>query len=86
MSYASFTNLPASAKLQAHSVDVGKAIPSSGAKRRLTVLLISAAITEFLFVAIAAYLAAVLYHRLIVLYSLDPAKYVPEGQQPPSPI
>lgn len=79
MSYASFTNLPGSAKLQAHSVGVGRAIPPNGAGRRLTVLLISAAVTEFLFVAIAAYLAAELYHRLILLHSLDPAKYIPEA-------
>ena len=65
MSYASFTNSPASTKFPARSVAVSRAI--SG-KRRLTVLLISAAVTEFLFVAIAAYFAAVLYHWLILLH------------------
>jgi Undecaprenyl-phosphate glucose phosphotransferase len=79
MTYASFTNLPASTKFPAHSVDVGRAIPACVAKRRLTVLLISAAATEFLVVAIAAYLAAVLYQRLILLYFPDPAKYIPEA-------
>ena len=39
----------------------------------------SAAATEFVFVAIAAYLAAALYHRLILLGSPDPAKYIPEA-------
>jgi hypothetical protein len=68
MSYASvsnFSNLPASTKFPAHSVDVGRAIPGRVAKRRLTVLLIAAAAaaTEFLFVAVAAYFAADLYHR-----------------------
>src|SRR5258707_382001 len=79
MSYASFTNLPTSPRFRAHSVDVGTAIPAIVAKRRLTVLLVSAAATEFVFVAIAAYLAAELYHRLILLGSLDPAKYIPEA-------
>src|ERR1700722_4256890 len=79
MSYASFTNLPASTKFRTHSVDGGRTIQSIVAKRRLTVLLMSAAATEFLFVAIAAYLAAVLYHRLILLGSPDPAKYIPEA-------
>jgi Undecaprenyl-phosphate glucose phosphotransferase len=78
MSYASFTNLPAS-KFRAHSLDVGRTIPAIVAKRRLTVLLMSAAATEFVFVAIAAYLAAALYHRLILLGSPDPAKYIPEA-------
>jgi Undecaprenyl-phosphate glucose phosphotransferase len=78
MSYA-FTNLPASTNFPAQSVNVCGAIPTCVAKRRLTVLLISAAATEFLFVAIAAYFAAVLYHRLILLYSPDPAKYIPEA-------
>src|SRR5215471_15810134 len=79
MSYASFTDLPTSAELPSHSVDVGRAIPAYVGKRRLTVLLISAAATEFLFVAITAYLAAALYRRLILLYLPDPAKYIPEA-------
>ncbi len=61
MSYASFTNSPASTKFPALSV-VGGAIPAPVANRRLTMLLllIAAAATEFLFVAAAAYLTAVL--------------------------
>jgi hypothetical protein len=47
MSYASFTDLPTSTEFPPHSVDVGRAIPAYVAKRRLTVLLISAAATEF---------------------------------------
>jgi Undecaprenyl-phosphate glucose phosphotransferase len=79
MSYASFTNLPASTKFRAHSLDVGRTIPAIAARRRLTVLLMSAAATEFVFVAIAAYLAAALYHRLILLGWPDPNKYIPEA-------
>jgi Undecaprenyl-phosphate glucose phosphotransferase len=79
MNYASFTDLPASPRFRAHSVDVGRAIPAIVAKRRLTVLLVSAAATEFVLVAIATYLAAALYHRLILLGSLDPARYIPEA-------
>jgi Undecaprenyl-phosphate glucose phosphotransferase len=78
MSYASFTNLPASTKFSARSV-AGSDNPASLGKRRLTVLLISAATTEFLFVAVTAYFAAVLYHRLFLMYSPDPAKYMPEA-------
>jgi Undecaprenyl-phosphate glucose phosphotransferase len=77
MTYASFTNLPTSTKFSQHSVDVGGALPARVAKRRLAVLLISAAATEFVFVAIAVYLAAALYHRL--MYSPDPSKYIPEA-------
>lgn len=80
MSYASFTNLPASTKFPARSVDVGREIPAAVAKRRLTVLLIAAAANEFLLVAVAAYFAAVFYHRLILLSSFpDPAKYIPQA-------
>jgi Undecaprenyl-phosphate glucose phosphotransferase len=79
MNYASFTNLPASTKFRAHSLDVGRTIPAIVAKRRLIVLLMSAAATEFVFVAVAAYLAAALYHQLILLGSPDPAKYIPEA-------
>ena len=77
MSYASFTNLPASTKFPAHPVDVGKAVSAS--RGRLTALLVMAAATEFLLVAVATYFAAVLYHRLILLHSPDPAKYIPEA-------
>jgi Undecaprenyl-phosphate glucose phosphotransferase len=79
MNYVSFTNMPASTKYLA-SVDTGRAVPAHGANRRLTILLILAAATEFLLVAVAAYFAAVLYHRLVLqLYSPDPAKYIPES-------
>lgn len=79
MSYASFTNFPTSSKLPAHSGAVGTELPACLGRHRLTVLLVSAAATEFLFVAVAAYIAAALYHRLILLYSPDPAKYIPEA-------
>jgi Undecaprenyl-phosphate glucose phosphotransferase len=78
MSYASFTNLPAT-KFSARSVGVGGEISASLGKRRLMVLLISAAATEFLFVAIVSYVAAIVYHRLILTSSVDPAKYIPEA-------
>ncbi|WP_407180070.1 undecaprenyl-phosphate glucose phosphotransferase [Bradyrhizobium sp. STM 3562] len=38
-----------------------------------------AATTEFLLVTVAAYFAAVLYHRMVLLQSPDPAKYIPES-------
>jgi len=79
MSYASFTNLPASTKFPAHSGNVGRAIPAGVAKRRLSVLLVSAAATEFLFVAVAAYFAAIVYHGFILQSLPDPAKYIPES-------
>jgi Undecaprenyl-phosphate glucose phosphotransferase len=79
MSYASFTNLPASAKFRAHSVNGGRAVPAFVGRGRSAAVLVLAAATEFLVVAVAAYFAAVLYHRLILLYSPDPAKYVPES-------
>jgi Undecaprenyl-phosphate glucose phosphotransferase len=80
MSYASFTNLPGPTRFRAHSVDVGRTIPAVVAKRRLTLLLMSAAAAEFVFVAIAAYLAAALYHQLILLLGApDPVRYIPEA-------
>jgi Undecaprenyl-phosphate glucose phosphotransferase len=79
MSYASFTNLPASTKFPAHSVEVGSAVPARVGRGRLAVLLVLAASTEFLLVTVAAYSAAVLYHRLVLLHSPDPAKYIPES-------
>jgi hypothetical protein len=45
----------------------------------LAALLVLAAATEFLFVAVAAYFAAILYHGLILLDWPDPAKYIPES-------
>lgn len=79
MSYASFTNSPASTKLPAQSVAGGRAIPGGAGKSRLAALLALAASTEFLLVAVAAYSAAFLYHRLMLLDSPDAAKYVQES-------
>ncbi|WP_249144898.1 undecaprenyl-phosphate glucose phosphotransferase [Bradyrhizobium sp. AUGA SZCCT0274] len=78
MSYASFTNLPASTR----SVGVGRTLPARVGKNRLAALLALAASTEFLLITVAAYFAAILYHRLIlgqVLVSPDPAKYIQES-------
>ncbi|MET3839858.1 undecaprenyl-phosphate glucose phosphotransferase [Bradyrhizobium sp. OAE829] len=77
MSFASFTNLPASST--ARSLDAGRARVG---KNRLAALLALAASTEFLLITVAAYFAAILYHRLIlgqVLVSPDPAKYIQES-------
>lgn len=79
MSYASFTNSPVSTKFSVRSVAVGREVTASLGKRRLTILLIAAAATEFLLVAGAAYLAAALYQRLILLYWPESAKYIPEA-------
>jgi len=79
MNYASFTNLPASTKFPAHAVDGGTAVPARVGRGRLAALLVLAAATEFLFVAVAAYFATVLYHRLILLQSPEAAKYIPES-------
>ena len=79
MSYASFTNSPASTKLPAHSVADARAIPGGVGKSRLAALLALAASTEFLLVAVAAYSAAVLYHRQLLLNPPDAAKYVQES-------
>ena len=79
MSYASFSNLPASPKFPTHPVDVGSAVPARDGRGRLAALLVLAAAAEFLLVAVAAYFAAELYHGLFLLYSPDLAKYVPES-------
>jgi Undecaprenyl-phosphate glucose phosphotransferase len=79
LSYASFTNSSPSTKLPAHSVAGGRAIPADVGKSRLVALLALAASTEFLLVAVAAYSAAILYHRLILLDTPDVAKYVQES-------
>jgi Undecaprenyl-phosphate glucose phosphotransferase len=79
VSYASFTNSPASTKLPVQSVAGGRAIPGGVGKSRLAALLALAASTEFLLVAVAAYSAAFLYHRLTFLESPDAAKYVQES-------
>jgi hypothetical protein len=74
MSYVSFTNLPASIEFPARSVAVGRELPAYLGKRWLTVLQILVAATEFLFVALAAHVAAFLYRRLILMSSPGPAK------------
>ena len=74
MNYASFTNLPASTKFPAHSVDGGRAVSACVGMGRLIALFMAA--TEFVAIAVSAYFAAVVYHRLILLYSPDPAKYL----------
>src|SRR5947207_1975588 len=79
MTYASFTNSPTSTKLQAHSFDDGRLIAGGVGRSRLTALLVVAAGTEFLLVAGAAYFAAVLYHRVVLLQSPDSAKYILES-------
>lgn len=76
MSYVSFTNLPASPKVSAHSAHSGRAIAGAVGRGRLTALLILASGFEFLLIAGAAYLAAVLYHRL---QSPDSARYIQES-------
>lgn len=73
------TNLPASTKFPAHSVDVGKAVPARVGKGHLALLLVLAAATEFLLVTVAAYSAAFFYYRLGRLHSPDPAQYIPEA-------
>src|SRR3984893_10651843 len=78
MSYAS-TNFPASTKFPAHSVDLGRGARARGGRGRLAALLILAASTEFLSGYVAAYFAAVLYHRLFLLHWPDSAKYIPES-------
>jgi Undecaprenyl-phosphate glucose phosphotransferase len=61
-------NSPASTQFPAHSV-AGSTAVSAGKRGRLAALLVLAASTEFLVVAVAAYSAAVFYHRLILLDS-----------------
>ncbi len=76
MSSVFFTNLQSSTKFPAQSIDVGRA---GVGRSRLAALLVLAAAAEFLLVTIAAYFAAVLYHRLVLLSSLDATKYIPES-------
>jgi hypothetical protein len=64
VSYASFTNSPASTKVPAHSM-AGRTIPAGAGKNRMAALLALAASAQFVLVAFAAYSAAVLYHRLV---------------------
>ncbi|KRR10493.1 undecaprenyl-phosphate glucose phosphotransferase [Bradyrhizobium jicamae] len=77
MSYTSFTNSPASTHLPAHLVAGSRAVPA-GKGGRLVALLVLAASTEFVLTAVAAYSAAVLYHRLILQDSPD-AAYLQES-------
>ena len=80
MTYASFTNLPGSTQLPAHTVDGRTAVSAGvGWGNKLAALLVVAAGTEFLLVAFAAYFAAVFYCRLILLQSPVPAQYIPES-------
>lgn len=79
MRYASFTNLPAVRRFPAHSVDDSTAVPACGRRGRLAALLVLAASAEFLLVGIAAHFAAILYFRLILQDSPDPAQYIPES-------
>jgi Undecaprenyl-phosphate glucose phosphotransferase len=79
MNYANFTKVPASSKFPAHSVGRGSAVRGRVGRGRLAALLVAAAATEFLSVAIAAYFAAALYHRLVLLCWPDPTKYIPES-------
>ncbi|MBR1132228.1 undecaprenyl-phosphate glucose phosphotransferase [Bradyrhizobium iriomotense] len=67
MNYASFAKLPA------HSIECNTAIPRAG-RVRLAALLVLAAATEFLLVAVAAYLAGAIHRS-----SPDPAKHIPEA-------
>lgn len=48
MTYASFANLPASTEFPARLIDVGRDIPTSRGKRRLTVPLTSTGACELL--------------------------------------
>lgn len=85
MSYASFTNLPGTTQLPAHSVDSRTAVPAGVGWGKgklaspLSALLVLAAGAEFLLVALAAWFAAVLYYRLVLLHWPDPAQYIPES-------
>jgi Undecaprenyl-phosphate glucose phosphotransferase len=80
MSYASFTNLPGTTQLPAHSVDGRTAVPAGvGWGKLASALLVLAAGAEFLLVALAAYFAAVIYYRLVLLHWPDPAQYIPES-------
>ncbi|WFU38831.1 undecaprenyl-phosphate glucose phosphotransferase [Bradyrhizobium sp. CB82] len=79
MNHASFTNLPASTTLPAHSVDGCTAVPAGVGRNRSAALFVLAAATEFLLVAIAAFFAAILYHWLIFQDLPDLAKYVAES-------
>ncbi|WOH67870.1 undecaprenyl-phosphate glucose phosphotransferase [Bradyrhizobium sp. BWA-3-5] len=76
MSYTSFTNFPGSAPVD--SVNGIRAVLAGAGRGRLAVLLVLVASSEFLFVAVAAYFAATVYYRLVLLQPPDPGQYVPE--------
>ncbi|MFK4722742.1 Undecaprenyl-phosphate glucose phosphotransferase [Bradyrhizobium niftali] len=78
MSYA-FSNSPAPAKRQAHFVAGSRAVAAGTGKNRLAALLVLAASAELVLVAIAAYSAAVLYHRLVLLDAPDASKYIQQS-------
>jgi hypothetical protein len=67
MNSTSSINLPAVISFSAHAVfpahlvDLDRAVPASGSKRRLAALLSLAASNEFLLVAVGAAFAAVFY-------------------------
>jgi len=65
--------------LRMPTFDDGRAIAGGVGWSRLTALLVVAAGTEFVLVAGAAYFAAVLYHRLILLQSPDTTQYIQES-------
>lgn len=79
MDFALFTSSPASAKRPAHSVASGKAASADIGKRRLVGLLALMAGTEFILVTVAAYSAAMLYHRLVLVNDPDAPKYIQES-------
>ncbi|MGY8661350.1 undecaprenyl-phosphate glucose phosphotransferase [Bradyrhizobium sp. UFLA05-109] len=79
MNYASLTNLPASTKYPAHSVDGGTSVSARVSRNRLAALLVLAAATEFLLVAFAGYFAAFLYHWLILMEAPAPDRYIGES-------
>jgi FlaA1/EpsC-like NDP-sugar epimerase len=78
MTYASF-NLLASTKFPAHSVRRSTGVLARVGRGRLVIPVVLAAATEFLFVAVAAYFAGVLYHRLILLDSPDADRYIQQS-------
>jgi putative colanic acid biosynthesis UDP-glucose lipid carrier transferase len=72
------TNSPASIQLPTQSVSDSRAVPT-GKGGRLAALLVLVASTEFVLVAVSAYFAAVVYHRLFLQDHPDDARYIPES-------
>jgi len=79
VSYASFTNSPASTDCPTPSVAGSGAVAAGVGRSRLFALLVLAASAEFVLVAVASYSTALLYHRLILLDSPDIHKYIQES-------